>query len=264
MINQLTLAMEELRPYYRRSENEFVNEDCLQSAFLEALERVQDGYEVQSPKAFLKALAYRKACDTAKAHFYSKSISLDESHIEHLVALPKRTRKAFTKACAEGLKPAMRTILELILEGYTYQEIDSKLGKKEGYSKLAIFRLRKALQRDARLMVILEGLKGLSDVSGEYSIYSSKAHEPDFEPDKEDMNPYIPIAQVVSDTVSPWYTGERTVADDIPRVREVNPKERAPMKKRMYRDNQNRMRFIGVPDQTMDHEREINAIWPIR
>ena len=263
MINALAMAMEEIRPFYRRNENSFVNEDSLQSAFIEALERVQAGYQIENPRAFLKALAYRKACDTAKSHFHSRSISLDESHIEHMVSLPKRTRKAFTKACAEGLKPAMRTILELILEGYTYQEIDSKLGKKEGYSKLAIFRLRKALQRDSKLMVILEGLKGLNDVSGEYSIYSSKAHEPDIEPEPDEMNPCIPIARTVSDSVSPWFTSSRSVKE-IRKVTEANPKEGSPMKKRLYRDNSGKTRFIGMVDQTMDHEREINAVWPIR
>lgn len=196
MINQLTLAMEELRPYYRKNENEFVNEDCLQSAFLEALQKVNEGLEISNPRAFLKTIAYRKACDAAKAHFYSKSVSIHEEglSLENIAAVPKRSRRAYAKRIGKSLKPAMKAIMELILDGYTYQEIDSKLGKKEGYSKLAIFRIRKALQRDARLMVILEGLEGLNDVSGEYSIYSSKAHEPDVEyGDGEERMPYMPI-----------------------------------------------------------------------
>lgn len=200
----------------------FIREEHLQDALLKGIEEIREGLIIHDAKQWLKTVCFRCANDDYKNRITSKAVSLSSpdiaQHVESIPAVAKRNRRAFLKRHLQ-LKPAMKRILEMYLDGFTFEEIDVKLGKKPGYAQKGTIRLRQALSRHGEEFRLLnEGLKELNpEITGKYTVYSSQGNEPLFEPDKEEMSPYIPVESRVSDSVSPFF-GSGKVKDDIPRV----------------------------------------------
>lgn len=203
-------------------EEGFIREDHLQDAIIKGIEEIRSGLIIHNPRKWLKTVCFRCANDDYKNRTTSRAVSLSSpdimQHVESIPALPKRNRRAFLKRFLH-IKPALKRILDLYLEGYTLEEIDAKLGKKTDYARKALSRLRQSLsQYGEEFRLLNEGLKELNpEITGKYTVYSSQGNEPLIEPDIREMNPYIPVIRRVSDTVSPWYLSCRSI-ERIPRV----------------------------------------------